>query len=166
MRLPRPTLRRPLLLALVSLLAVTARAEPTERVVIAEPVTVSADRPTVPHVEPRLAVDPLDASHLVATSMVLAEGPGGGCGVFVSFDAGRTWRRGELPFDEKFRGGGDPTVAFDSRGNPYLACLLAVVSPDGGIARAWRSIARPMAGAPGWRRSSSLDAPTIDPSSP
>ncbi len=45
------------------------------------------------------------------------------CGFYSSNDSGQTWSGGLLPTQDGFTGGGDPSLAFDSDGNVYYACL-------------------------------------------
>jgi hypothetical protein len=96
---------------------------------------ISADEPNVRHVESVLAIDPNDARHLVAASMVL-EGSGG-IRVYATHDGGRTWARGSRPdVGNGVFPGLDPALAFDARGHVYLATLGKAVevwkSNDGG----------------------------------
>lgn len=88
-------------------------------------VVASADMPDSPQVEPRLAMDPKNAKHLLIGAMLFRRNGAGDseCSPLVSFDAGATWRRAVLPKREGVTGGGDPWVAFDQAGTAYLSCL-------------------------------------------
>jgi hypothetical protein len=94
-------------------------------VAVRQRVVASADLPDAPHVEPRLAIDPNDPKRLVIGAMLFRRDGGGDseCSALASFDGGLTWRRGVLPKRAGITGGGDPWVAFDSRGRAYLSCL-------------------------------------------
>lgn len=78
-------------------------------------------------VEPAVAVDPADPSHLVLAYQEGRRFTGGAAalGYAVTFDAGRTWRSGHLPFT-KAAGGpsvivSDPWVAFGRGGDVYVS---------------------------------------------
>ncbi|NKB90573.1 MAG: hypothetical protein GKS06_20395 [Acidobacteria bacterium] len=91
-----------------------------------------ASDPSLPRVEPSLAVHPHNGSHLVVASMVWAtEGPT--VEVMSSFDAGSTWRSKLLAGCEF-----DPWTAVDDEGVAYVSCLsgretLVFKSLDGGL---------------------------------
>lgn len=70
--------------------------------------------------EPHLDVNPKDPNHIVA-GLIDYNFPG--IAIYVTIDGGATW---EGPFQPKFprremAGAGDPTVAFDHKGNVYAA---------------------------------------------
>jgi hypothetical protein len=94
-------------------------------VTVSRRVAVSSDLPDAPHVEPRLALDPTNAQHLLIGAMAFRRDGGGDseCAPLVSFDAGATWRRSVLPKREGITGGGDPWVAFDRAGTAFFSCL-------------------------------------------
>jgi hypothetical protein len=81
-----------------------------------------------------MAADPNDPRHLIATYNDYRRGDGT-CGVSYSHDGGRHWADATLPNGftrgtayggkprQYWQGGGDPSVAFDSRGNAYFSCL-------------------------------------------
>lgn len=125
--------------ALVFLLLVSATREgsaqekPIEDVLeVGENILVSGDRPDLPHVEPHLAVNPNDPRHLVAASIV---GGFTGVAVFVSFDAGDTWRSARVAGMHDLDGFGDPWLAFGLDGDVYLVGL-----DDPSNAVVWRSV--------------------------
>jgi hypothetical protein len=93
----------------------------------------SSDMPDSPHVEPRLAIDPKNARHLLIGAMLFRRNGGGDseCSPMVSFDAGATWRRAALPKRDGVTGGGDPWVAFDQTGTAYLSCLHGARTESG-----------------------------------
>ena len=82
-----------------------------------------------------MAADPNNARHLIATYNDYRRGDGT-CGVSYSLDGGRRWADATLPTNftrgtafggkprQYWQGGGDPSVAWDTRGNAYYACLL------------------------------------------
>ena len=112
-----------------------------------------AAQPGTPHpgfeVEPQLAIDPSDPSHLLASWQQDRWSNGGANGLVtaVSFDGGEHWRR-SLPAFSHCAGGdyeraSDPWVTFDASGTPYAisisfdatgnrSAVLAAHSPDGG----------------------------------
>ncbi|MFL6016499.1 MAG: exo-alpha-sialidase, partial [Gaiellaceae bacterium] len=85
--------------------------------------------------EESIAVDPNNTNHLVASYNDYRRGDGT-CGVSYSSDGGRTWNDSTVPnnftrnptagFGPRtyWQGGGDTSVAFDSKGNAYLSCQL------------------------------------------
>lgn len=91
------------------------------------------------HIEPAVAVNPLDPRNLLAVCRVFV-GSRIGVAAYTSFDGGVTWQgRGVLPglvpdFD------GNPTVAFDSHGRAYVCCVVATQGPPRhGDVLMWRS---------------------------
>jgi hypothetical protein len=93
------------------------------------------------------AADPIDSSHVVASYNDYRYGDGG-CGVSYSLDGGRTWADSTAPAGftkgattwgaarQYWQGGGDTSVAWDTKGNAYLSCqrfnrgLAASANPD------------------------------------
>jgi hypothetical protein len=82
-----------------------------------------------------MAADPNNPRHLIATYNDYRRGDGT-CGVSYSLDGGRRWADATLPTNftrgtafggkprQYWQGGGDPSVAWDTRGNAYYSCLL------------------------------------------
>ena len=100
--------------------------------------------------ETSIAANPADPNQLVATSNDYRRGDGT-CGVAWSNNGGRAWQDSTLPNGfvrgktygaarEYFQGSGDPSVAWDSKGNVYYACQefmrgpLTTNNPDGSSA--------------------------------
>ena len=86
-------------------------------------ILISRDFSGIPlQTEPHLAVDPDDPDHIVV-AMIDYNFPSNT--TYVSFDGGATWegpnQTGYLPDDRV--SGGDPVVAFDRKGNVYLASI-------------------------------------------
>lgn len=87
---------------------------------------------------PAIAADPLHPHHLVAAYQDYRPGDAS-CGASYSLDDGRTWHEGSVPArftrgqptfgaDRQYwQRGEEPSVAWDSRGNAYLACNLAML---------------------------------------
>lgn len=82
--------------------------------------------------ETSIAANPADPNQLVATSNDYRRGDGT-CGVSWSNNGGRLWQDSTLPNGfvsgaaygaarEYFQGSGDPSVAWDSKGNVYYSC--------------------------------------------
>ena len=82
--------------------------------------------------ETAIAADPLQPNHLVATSNDYRRGDTN-CYTEYSLDKGRNWNDSTVPMDftrgaafdlerEYWQVGGDPSVAWDTKGNAYLAC--------------------------------------------
>jgi hypothetical protein len=83
--------------------------------------------------ETTIAADPNQPNHLVASANDYRRGDGT-CGTYWSVDGGRTWNDSTLPNGfvrggtfggvarEYFQASGDPSVAWDSKGNAYLSC--------------------------------------------
>src|SRR6266849_3716202 len=103
--------------------------EPSVRVVRGDR-PLNAEGPRLPVTEPHLAVDPKDASHLVAASIVVKKGDlsESDCAAFVSFDAGMAWKRHDFSFLEC----ADPWVAIGEDGTVLLTVLAG--RQDGGPA--------------------------------
>ena len=94
--------------------------------------------------ETSIAVDPSNPNRIVASYNDYRRGDGT-CGSSYSTDRGNSWTDSTIPDGftrgtafgtarEYWQGGGDTSVAFDTRGNAYLACQLfnrgAAVSPN------------------------------------
>jgi len=78
---------------------------------------------------PSIAVDPLDADHLVVAymdhSLVPTSGYAG-IGVSVSQDAGDSWQQMSIPLPEEFdQGAANPIVRFDDQGHVYVSFMAA-----------------------------------------
>jgi hypothetical protein len=85
--------------------------------------------------ETSIAENPFQPNQLVASDNDYVRGDGT-CGSSYSTDGGRTWNNSTVPdgftrgasfggFDRQYwQGGGDTSVAWDTRGNAYLACQL------------------------------------------
>ena len=83
--------------------------------------------------EPSIAVDPFSSRHLVASDNNYIRGDGT-CGSYFSQDGGRTWSNTTVPNGftkgpallarQYWQGGGDTSVAWDTRGNAYISCQL------------------------------------------
>jgi hypothetical protein len=70
--------------------------------------------PTIPHVEPSIAVNPTNPANLLAGSQILQASPTSAA--FVSFDSGQTWDSlGGLP-----QSAADITIAFGPSGQAYI----------------------------------------------
>jgi len=95
--------------------------------------------------EETISVDPFNTNYVVAGDNNYIGGDGT-CGGYFSQDGGRTWSDSRIPnvftygFDgnarEYWQGGGDTSVAWDTRGNAYESCqvfnrgLIASANPD------------------------------------
>jgi hypothetical protein len=85
--------------------------------------------------ETAVAQDPNDARRLVASANDYSRGDSN-CVTYYSSDGGRSWRDSEPPTSftrgtvfgglqrKYWQAAGDPTVAWDTRGNAYLTCLF------------------------------------------
>ena len=85
--------------------------------------------------ETSIAENPFNAAQLVASNNDYVRGDGT-CGASYSTDSGQTWNNSTVPngftsgasfggFARQYwQGGGDTSVAWDSRGNAYMACQL------------------------------------------
>lgn len=82
---------------------------------------ISMEGPRYPVVEPHLAADPRDASHLVAAAIIIRANDlsGSDCAAFVSFDGGMVWKRHDFTLLEC----GDPWVAIGEDGTILLTVL-------------------------------------------
>jgi hypothetical protein len=94
--------------------------------------------------ETSMAADPNNPAHLIGSYNDYRRGDGT-CGVSYSLDGGRSWADSTVPNGftrgdfvgkprEYWQGGGDTSVAWDTRGNAYLSCQQfnrgAGTSPD------------------------------------
>ena len=97
-----------------------------------------------------IALDPRNPDHLLASDNDYRLGDSG-CGTSYSLNGGRDWSDSLLPSGfirgtafgtprEYWQAGGDTSVAFDSKGNAYLSCLVfqrgAATSPNRDASRA------------------------------
>jgi hypothetical protein len=84
--------------------------------------------------ETAIAVDPMQPNHLVASYNDYRRGDGT-CGTSFSLNGGRTWNDSTTPNGftsgaafgaarQYWEAGGDTSVAYDTRGNAYLACQV------------------------------------------
>jgi hypothetical protein len=84
--------------------------------------------------ETAVASDPRDSSSLVASSNDYRRGDAG-CLTYYSADSGRSWRDSTPPMTfirgaafggtrQYWQAGGDTSVAWDTKGNAYLSCLM------------------------------------------
>lgn len=83
--------------------------------------------------ETSIAQDKLHPDHVVASDNDYVRGDGT-CGAAYSTDRGRTWNNSTVPDSftrglaknarQYWQGGGDTSVAWDTRGNAYLSCQL------------------------------------------
>lgn len=111
---------------------------------------VSVDHEARPHVESHIAVNPQDAQHILATSMVVVQGeirayP------YASFDGGRNWMRGQFIGDSGMTVGAADPVVYIARDGVSLFSTLADVD---GVRRS--IIARSTDGGRTWRRTTVL----------
>jgi len=65
--------------------------------------------------EPSIAINPNNPQQIIAAYQPVT--------VVYSQDGGKTFATADLPAVEGWRGGGDVSVAFDSKGNAYLSTL-------------------------------------------
>ncbi|HEX4521842.1 MAG TPA: sialidase family protein [Gaiellaceae bacterium] len=84
--------------------------------------------------ETALAIDPMSPNRMVASYNDYRRGDGT-CGSSLSTDGGKSWTDSTVPNGftdgapfgkarEYWQGGGDTSVAFDTKGNAYMACQL------------------------------------------
>jgi hypothetical protein len=82
--------------------------------------------------EESIAADPNNSKHIVASQNDYRRGDGG-CYAAYSLDGGKNWKDSTAPVGftrfnaqprEYWQGGGDTSVAWDTRGNAYLSCQL------------------------------------------
>jgi hypothetical protein len=82
--------------------------------------------------EESISADPNNAKHVVASQNDYRRGDGG-CYAAYSLDGGKNWNDSTAPVGftrfnaqprEYWQGGGDTSVAWDTRGNAYLSCQL------------------------------------------
>lgn len=116
--------------------------------------------------ETAIAVNPRNARNLLAGQNDYSEGDGN-CGVDFSLDGGRHWGHRILPTRfttgttaprHYWEAGGDPSVAFDSRGVAYYLCLVfdrGATSEAGGEQSAFL-LFRSLDGGASWNFSGSL----------
>jgi hypothetical protein len=86
------------------------------------------------HNETAIAQDPLQPNHIVATSNDYRRGDAS-CFNSYSRDGGRTWNDAVVPMSftrgftfggarQYWQAGGDPSVAWDTKGNAYFTCMV------------------------------------------
>lgn len=122
-------------------------------------VNVSCEHNT-PHNETSIAVNPTDASNILAgaNDYQLALNPGGHVSetlrsrAHVSFDGGKSWTEYPVNSNAAYQATGDPSVAFDASGHAYYGTLGfrfvgptnaqspdVIVSNSGDGGRSWRT---------------------------
>ena len=89
---------------------------------------LNTEGPRLPVTEPHLAVDPKDASHLVAAAIVIKKSDlsVADCAAFVSFDGGSSWKRHDFSLVEC----ADPWVAVGEDGTVLLTVLGRAAGED------------------------------------
>jgi hypothetical protein len=124
---------------LTAAVCITAAAQrgPTAgpAIIVGPSVHVSADAPDAPHVESFLAINPVNPSQLVASSIVGTPGENGAA-VYVSRDGGQRWDRASPGVDLPRFSGADPVVYFEAHGAALFGSLCD--QPGCGL-RVWRS---------------------------
>lgn len=95
-------------------------------------VLTDCERTAGPHGETAIAVNPRDPANFIAsdndTQFTVRNRRlqmGALSRAHVTFDGGRTWASYRLPYSRKCLFTGDPSIAFDERGEAYLATLCA-----------------------------------------
>jgi hypothetical protein len=90
--------------------------------------------------ETAIAQDPLNPNNIVATSNDYVRGDGS-CFVDSSKDGGRSWNESAIPIGftngatfggvarEYWQAGGDPSLAWDTKGNAYMNCMVFMRGP-------------------------------------
>ncbi len=90
--------------------------------------------------ETAIAQDPLHPNNIVATSNDYIRGDGS-CFVDSSKDGGRSWNESAIPVGftrgatfggvarEYWQAGGDPSLAWDTKGNAYMNCMVFMRGP-------------------------------------
>lgn len=106
--------------------------EPLERRCLLSAPVVAPNIPitTDPAVQqmPSIAVDPLDANHLVVAYMdrSLVNTGYAGIGVSISRDGGTTWQRTSIPLAAGFdQGAANPITQFDAQGHVFVSFMAA-----------------------------------------
>ena len=103
-------------------------------IIVGENIQITSQNDKVPHVEPHLAINPIDADNFVVAAMAFPKaGNGPRIRVYTSFDGGTSWNRQSL---EEVRGD-DPWLAFDSTSTTYLVHLPGEVRRSGDGGRTW-----------------------------
>lgn len=94
------------------------------------------------HDETTIAQDPLDPQHVIASSNDYRRGDGN-CFSMFSRDGGRSWTDTTIPMGftrgaafggvqrQYWQAGGDPAVAWDTKGNAYMQCMVFQRGPGG-----------------------------------
>lgn len=121
--------RRSFVLAIISLIAISACSGPNQARPVAGESFQGAIRVTTDlylgHVEPDVAINPLNHLDLMGACQFETTTPAHLPGTFASFDAGRTWRdNGVLPTPSGYDFAADTTVGFDNHGTGFVVALL------------------------------------------
>ena len=137
-RFRRPSGTTPLCLLVLPLFTLTSAPleaqEDSAPLRVGENVQITSLSDQVPHVEPHLAISPMDSNHFVVAAMAFpTPGEGPRIHVYTSFDGGTSWNRQSLG-DVR---GDDPWLAFDSQGTAYLVHLPGEVRRSGDGGRTW-----------------------------
>ena len=120
----------------VSALGQDGNGEQPPALVLGSSVQISADRPTAPHVESFLAIDPKDPNRMLATSISFENGQLTSV-AYSSRDGGRSWQRSQsFGANVPHFSGGDPAIYFDATG---AALFTTIENPPDGFSRVWRS---------------------------
>lgn len=144
--------RAGLLLACLVVAAPALAAGPGPRIVVGPDYLVSRDG-GIPHAEMHVAVNPLDHKNLVGASIAASRPEGGWANrVYVSRDAGATWRWVDLPEQLEF-GSGDPQVAFTPHGTAlFIGLAFGSVKDANDTPRGGMHIYRSTDGGSTWRQ--------------
>ena len=125
---------------LVATSALPTAAE-SPKIVVGPNILVSRDG-DIPHFELMVAASPRWAKHLVGGAMTNTKADGGiACRAYSSDDGGMTWKVGEFAEQTEF-GGGDPQVAYTTRGTALFVALTMNKSEKGkdcASMHVWRS---------------------------
>ena len=91
------------------------------------------------HVEPSVAINPVNPRNLLAASQILRRASHL-LGTYASVDGGATWHdNGPLPAPRGVNFGDDVTVAFDQQGTGYIAAMMTE-SSSGGLSQTNRGL--------------------------
>jgi hypothetical protein len=102
----------------LAIFAERAIAQSTPAIRVIRSSQVSTANPRWPHFESWLALDPRDAAHMIAASMVGRPNGKLGSNVYVTFDSGRHWSASRIaPRDSALFIGGDPIVHITRQGS-------------------------------------------------
>ena len=129
----------------LTIVAERAVSQSTPAIRVVRSSQVSTANPRRPHIESWLALDPRDASHMIAASMVGRPSGELGSNVYVTFDSGQHWSASRVaPRDSALFIGGDPIVHITREGTALFGlgtrvdgkpALVVSRSTDGG--RSW-----------------------------